>query len=226
MTDLVLDDAVRFAQDEGVGQVPAGQETWHSAGNVETLALVAGSDGAYIHEGLEFTAHDATNDTVTLTAGVSFVFVDSVEVQSAITSDDTFDTTLPHDVPLSLTVPSDTVLDVDAGANDVWIAYATDDQLGVASPGDVYCRYGSNLSAPSHTHVHVGTTDASSPGDDTRPSDLAEASFSTVTSSVSEFVPESEPPTPASGCVRWYDEVDHAFKVKFDDGAIVTIAER
>ena len=40
------------------------------------------------------------------------------------------------------------------------------------------------------------------------------------------YEPQSEPSTPSSGMVRWYDETDDAFKVKFDDGSIVTQAEK
>lgn len=40
------------------------------------------------------------------------------------------------------------------------------------------------------------------------------------------FEPTSEPSTPSSGCVRWYDSSDGAYKVKFDDGSIATIATK
>lgn len=40
-----------------------------------------------------------------------------------------------------------------------------------------------------------------------------------------KYDPESEPTTPTDGCVRWYDSTDDAFKVKFSDGGIVTLAQ-
>ena len=40
-----------------------------------------------------------------------------------------------------------------------------------------------------------------------------------------KYDPESEPTTPTDGCVRWYDATDDAFKVKFSDGGIVTVAQ-
>jgi hypothetical protein len=40
------------------------------------------------------------------------------------------------------------------------------------------------------------------------------------------YAPESEPPTPTSGVVRWYDSSADAFKAKFDDGSTVTLAEK
>jgi len=40
-----------------------------------------------------------------------------------------------------------------------------------------------------------------------------------------KYAPESEPTTPADGCVRWYDSTDDAFKVKFSDGGIITVAQ-
>jgi len=40
-----------------------------------------------------------------------------------------------------------------------------------------------------------------------------------------KYDPESEPTTPTDGCVRWYDSTDDAFKVKFSDGGIITVAQ-
>jgi hypothetical protein len=40
------------------------------------------------------------------------------------------------------------------------------------------------------------------------------------------YEPQSEPSTPTSGVVRWYDSTDDAFRVKFDDGATATLAEK
>ena len=40
-----------------------------------------------------------------------------------------------------------------------------------------------------------------------------------------KYDPESEPNTPADGCVRWYDETDDAYKVKFSDGNSITVGE-
>jgi hypothetical protein len=40
------------------------------------------------------------------------------------------------------------------------------------------------------------------------------------------YEPESEPATPTSGVVRWYDQAADAFRVKFDDGATATLAEK
>jgi len=40
------------------------------------------------------------------------------------------------------------------------------------------------------------------------------------------YVPEAEPATPASGVVRWYDQGTDAFRAKFDDGSVVTLAEK
>ena len=40
------------------------------------------------------------------------------------------------------------------------------------------------------------------------------------------FEPQSEPATPTSGVVRWYDDTDDALKAKFDDGSTVTLAQK
>lgn len=40
-----------------------------------------------------------------------------------------------------------------------------------------------------------------------------------------KYDPQSEPSTPTDGVVRWYDSTDDAFKAKFSDGSIVTIAQ-
>jgi hypothetical protein len=40
------------------------------------------------------------------------------------------------------------------------------------------------------------------------------------------YEPESEPPTPDAGVVRWYDSGTDAFRAKFDDGSTVTLAEQ
>jgi len=41
-----------------------------------------------------------------------------------------------------------------------------------------------------------------------------------------KYDPQAEPATPTDGCVRWYDSTEDAYKVKFDDGTSVTVAER
>jgi len=45
-------------------------------------------------------------------------------------------------------------------------------------------------------------------------------------SSALRYEPQAEPSTPNSGCVRWYDQNEDAFKVKFDDGTSVTLAQK
>lgn len=40
------------------------------------------------------------------------------------------------------------------------------------------------------------------------------------------YEPESEPSTPTSGVVRWYDSTEDALKAKFDDGTTATIAQK
>jgi len=40
------------------------------------------------------------------------------------------------------------------------------------------------------------------------------------------YEPQAEPSTPNSGVVRWYDQNEDAFKVKFDDGSSVTLAQK
>lgn len=48
----------------------------------------------------------------------------------------------------------------------------------------------------------------------------------TIYSEVITLEPKAEPDAPASGCVRWYDETDDAYKLKFDNGNIVTLATK
>lgn len=40
------------------------------------------------------------------------------------------------------------------------------------------------------------------------------------------YEPQSEPGTPTSGCVRWYDEIEDAYKVKFDNGESITVGAK
>jgi hypothetical protein len=40
------------------------------------------------------------------------------------------------------------------------------------------------------------------------------------------YKPETEPPTPKSGVVRWYDDTEDAFKAKFDDDTSITLGQR
>lgn len=48
----------------------------------------------------------------------------------------------------------------------------------------------------------------------------------TVDADTVHFEPATEPATPTTGCVRWYDSTDDALKIKFDDGSVTTIAEK
>lgn len=39
------------------------------------------------------------------------------------------------------------------------------------------------------------------------------------------YAPQAEPETPTTGCVRWYDDLQDAYKVKFSDGSAITVGE-
>lgn len=159
MTDTVISDAEPSSLDEGVGSVSDGNERWYSAGFIGTVGMMVGQRG-YIYTGLDFTGHDGTADTVDLSSGLAYVMVSSVDVQSALggSSEPSFDLTLPMDVPVGLVVPTGiTSLDLSTGTlNDVWIALDTDGTGPGGSPGDIYVRHGTGLSAPTHPSVQLG----------------------------------------------------------------------
>ena len=49
---------------------------------------------------------------------------------------------------------------------------------------------------------------------------------SRITTDTVKYEPQPEPDTPENGCVRWYDETDDAYRIKFADGETVTIAQQ
>lgn len=152
MTDTTVSDAVVFPQDEGYG-VPDGSEDYISGGFLGAMARYA--DGTYVDEGMNFANVDTTNEQVDVTAGVAFIDVSTVSVQSG--SQTSYDTTLPSGVPMVVVMPT-SVADLGLGAdtgNDLWLAVDTSQQ------DTVYIRHGSGLSAPTDPSVKLGTVDSS-----------------------------------------------------------------
>jgi hypothetical protein len=161
MPDTVVSDAAVFPQDEGLPNISDGSETWGSAGWLSLLAH-ASAHGPFIHDGLTFAGHDATNDTVDVTSGQAFVSLSgqSVSVQSALggSSAPSYDTTLTDAAAIGVVLPT-TVSGLsvsDTSLNPVWIAYATDGAVTNVAAGDVYLRHGSGETAPPHPNLKLG----------------------------------------------------------------------
>lgn len=162
MADTVVSDAAVFPQDEGLPNITDGSESWGSAGHLSLLAT-ATANGPFHYDGLGFTAHDATNDTVDVAAGISVLDLGttSVSTQSGLggSSPPAYDTALSRAGALVVELPTATTLSMTASAlNPVWIAYATDGTVTGVAAGDVYFRHGSAETAPPHPNIKLGET--------------------------------------------------------------------
>lgn len=174
MADTVVSDAVKAPQDEGVGSITNGNEDWNSAG-LQMLLAQAIDTGSYVRSGLEFTGHDATNNTVDLTAGVCYLSLSptSVSVQSGVggATPPPYDTALP-DEPSAVVVIPNTVASIplqDATLSDVWVAYATDGNVSGVNAGEIYVRSDDtgSVTAPPHPNVNLGSANPDNSGADT-----------------------------------------------------------
>lgn len=164
MADTVVSDAVKFPQDDGFANISDGSEPWGSAGYL-SLMSIGTANGKFIHDGLTFTGHDATNDQVDVNPGVAVLDLNegpAVDVQSALggSSAPAYDTTLSATGAMVVALPTTvTNLDVvDAQTNPIWVAYATDGTVTGVSSGDVYLRHenGGAVSAPPHPSIKIG----------------------------------------------------------------------
>jgi hypothetical protein len=174
MVDTNISNAVVFPEDRGTG-LGGGDSDYSSAGHFGLLSQHQG--GTYVGNGLGFTNVDTTNETVDITTGHAFIEVSSVTVQSG--SGETYDTTLPDPIVMTIALPSTVTLSLDTDAvNDVYLA--TDP----ATNDGAYLRHGSSVSTPTDPSVKLGTVNTSD-GSTTRVSDNASPTFDTVTSETS-----------------------------------------
>ncbi|UBF23025.1 hypothetical protein HCTV-16_gp42 [Haloarcula virus HCTV-16] len=185
MADTVVSDAVRFPQDEGVGSISEGSETWNSAGYLGGIAEALG-DSSFVHNGLTFSNHDATADTISVEPGRAYVKFSSVDVQSQLGGDvPAHDTTMPSSVFFMLVLPTSVAsLPLqDSATSSVWVAYATDGGVSGVSAGDIYIRTDDtgSVSAPSHPSVKLGEANPDDSSADTRASDGATVDLSSLT---------------------------------------------
>jgi hypothetical protein len=164
MAETVISDAARFPQDDGYPNISDGNESWGSAGHLGLLAT-ATAHGPFIYDGLVFSGHDATNDTVDVQAGVAVLDLSedssTFDVQSATggSSAPAYDTTLSAPGAIVVAAPTATTVSVvDTQTNPIWIAYATDGAVTGVAAGDVYLRHenGGGVSAPPHPNVKLG----------------------------------------------------------------------
>jgi hypothetical protein len=171
MTDTSVSDAVVFPEDDGTG-VPDGSEDYDSAGHFGLLSQHQG--GAYVGAGLTFNNVDTVNEQVDIGTGHAFVELDSVTVQSG--SGETYDTTLPDPIAMTIVLPTSVTLSLDTDAtNDVYLATDPTTQDGA------YLRHGSAVTEPTDPSVLLGTVNTSD-GSTTRASDNASPTFDAVTS--------------------------------------------
>lgn len=180
MADTVVSDAVRFPQDEGVGSISDGNESWDSAGYLGGLADAIGSN-TFVYSGLTFSNHDATNDTISVESGRAYVRISAPDVQSLTggTTAPSYDTTLNDGVFVMLEMPTSeaSIPLQDAALSAVWLAYATDDTISGVSPGDIYIRSDDtgSIAAPPHPSVKLGESNPDDATADTRASDRPQA---------------------------------------------------
>ena len=86
MAETVISDAARFPQDDGYPNISDGSESWGSAGHLGLLS-VGTANGPFVYDGLTFSGHSASNDTVDVDAGVAVLDMSeggAVDVQSGL----------------------------------------------------------------------------------------------------------------------------------------------
>lgn len=179
MTDTLISDGEPGLLDEGIGSVTDGNERWYSAAIIGAVCRVV--TGAYVVQGTGFADIVTTDgsESVNVDAGMATVQVSSVQFQTTLGGDSTpaYDETVPVPITVPLILPTQTgdlALAQDT-VNDLWLALETDGTGPGGTPGDIYIRHGSGLSAPSHPSVKLGTVD-STDGSTTRPNDVADLS--------------------------------------------------
>lgn len=173
MADQVVSDAVRYPQDEGLGSITDGNETWDSAGYLGGLADALG-ESAFVYNGLSFSNHDATADTISVESGRAYVRASAPDVQSGLggASPPNYDTTMSTSVFIMLVMPtSEAGIQLqDSTLSSVWLAYATDGSVSGVSAGDIYIRSDDtgSVTAPPHPSVKLGDADPDNSSNDTR----------------------------------------------------------
>lgn len=176
MADTVVSDAVKFPQDEGVGSISDGNESWDSAGYLGGLADAIGAN-AFVYSGMTFSNHDGTNDDISVESGRAYVRINAPDVQSGAGGNTVppYDTTLNDGVFVMLEMPtSEAGMPLqDSTLSAVWLAYATDSSVSGVSTGDIYLRSDDtgSVTAPPHPYVKLGEANPDDATADTRAND-------------------------------------------------------
>jgi hypothetical protein len=150
MATTSVSDAVVFPQDDGTG-VPAGSESYDSAGSFGALAR---NTGAEYKEGATLSNLDTTNETVDVAAGVVYVREGGNTVQSG--AQNSYDTTLPEDMVYAVALPTSTTVSLDTDTS-------ADLRLVVDPTSQDTVTIEHNTS-PTNPSLVIGTVDSSSGG--------------------------------------------------------------
>lgn len=203
-----------FAQDTGTGLNNQDNADWTDAANL-MAAVHSDNTTNYKVSGLNITA-DFTAEEVTVSPGQARIKAENVSTVDH-TSDGTKEVA-PYDwdeVTVVVVLTESQTIDLDStGTTNLYL----DTNLDSETPDQVEIV----ATEPVSPHIQIASVD-----NDAEIVDEDYNVYSNVSHENLVATSIDEPNTPSDGeLVRWYDEVDEAYKIKFDNGNTITIAER
>lgn len=183
MATTTVTDAVVIPQARGTGLTQE-EDMIDAAG--EALLSEYKGEGSYVGDGMDFTNHNTSNDTVDVSAGYCFIVDDTsstggsrgsggnAQLQSNISSG--YDTEIPNNQIYCVIFPTATTVDVNGSQlNKVWVNI-TDVQQNNAV--EVRSDGGSGTTGtPADTYLKIGEANPDDASQDTRANDLPNSRF-------------------------------------------------
>lgn len=203
-----------FAQDTGTGLTSQDDADWTDAANL-MAAVHSDNTTNYKVSGLNVTA-DFTAEEATVSPGQA-----RIKAENISTVDHSSDGTkeiLPYEwdeVTIAVVLTESNTVPINStGTTDIYL----DTNLDSGQPDQVEIA----ATEPTSPHIQIASVD-----NDEEVIDEDYNIYPDVSHEVLTATSIGEPSTPNNGeVIRWYDEVDEAYKMKFDDGSTITIAER
>jgi len=204
-----------FAQDTGTGLTNRDSADWTDAANLMALCH-ADNTTQYKVSGLSVVSTDFANDQVTIGTGQA-----RIKAENVSTVDHSSDGTKEigsytwDEVTIAVVLANTETVNISStGITNLFI----DSALDSGNPDEVQVT----TSEPTSPSIQIASVDADSESVDESYNVYPDVSYEILTAT---SVPE--PPTPNSGeVVKWFDESTNEYKMKFDDGSSVTIAQR
>lgn len=203
-----------FAQDTGTGLSNRDSADWTDAANLMALAHSDNTTN-YKVSGLSITP-DFTNDQVTVNTGQA-----RIKAENVSTVDHSSDGTKEiagyawDEVTIAVMLTSSETVSISAtGITDLYL----DTALDSGTPDEVQVV----TTEPTTPSIQLASVDADAETVEEDYNIYPDVNYENLVATT-----VSEPATPDAGeAVKWFDETDESYKMKFDDGSSVTIAQK